>query len=143
MDALLTKFPGRIKDINTHCLKQFNTHWENNNHRLWECRKQEMDLNKCVFDKLVRYPNMSFSLSTVAVTNDLTNLFLNRASRRPSPAPPKTRPRCTSDPSSCTLHSPVRNTNQPTTTNERLIIHLLEKTNAVPMVVGDLSLLCL
>ncbi|KAL4738004.1 hypothetical protein BDV11DRAFT_216317 [Aspergillus similis] len=44
-----------IKDINTHCLKQFNTHWEcleNNNHRLWECRKQEMDLNKCVFDKL-------------------------------------------------------------------------------------------
>ncbi|KAL4875336.1 hypothetical protein BJY04DRAFT_202244 [Aspergillus karnatakaensis] len=44
-----------IKDINTHCLKQFNAHWEcleNNNHRLWECRKAEMDLNSCVFDKL-------------------------------------------------------------------------------------------
>ncbi|KAL4873714.1 hypothetical protein BDV12DRAFT_51872 [Aspergillus spectabilis] len=44
-----------IKDINTHCLKSFNAHWEcleNNNHRLWECRKAEMDLNSCVFEKL-------------------------------------------------------------------------------------------
>ncbi|KAB8076870.1 hypothetical protein BDV29DRAFT_189112 [Aspergillus leporis] len=44
-----------IKDINTHCLKQFTAHWEcleNNNHHLWECRKPEMELNKCVFDKL-------------------------------------------------------------------------------------------
>ncbi|KAL2828410.1 hypothetical protein BDW59DRAFT_143078 [Aspergillus cavernicola] len=44
-----------IKDINTHCLKQFNSHWEcleNNNHRLWECRKAEMDMNSCVFEKL-------------------------------------------------------------------------------------------
>ncbi|KAL4790818.1 hypothetical protein BDV19DRAFT_318304 [Aspergillus venezuelensis] len=44
-----------LKDINTHCLQVFNAHWEcleNNNHRLWECRKFEMDLNKCVFDKL-------------------------------------------------------------------------------------------
>lgn len=46
----------RIKDINTHCLQQFNAHWEcleNNNHRLWECRKAEMNLNSCVFEKLV------------------------------------------------------------------------------------------
>ncbi|KAF5855986.1 hypothetical protein ETB97_008122 [Aspergillus alliaceus] len=46
---------GGIKDINTHCLKQFTAHWEcleNNNHHLWECRKPEMELNKCVFDKL-------------------------------------------------------------------------------------------
>lgn len=45
-----------IKDINTHCLKQFSAHWEcleNNNHYLFECRKAEMDLNSCVFDKLV------------------------------------------------------------------------------------------
>jgi NADH dehydrogenase (ubiquinone) 1 alpha subcomplex subunit 8 len=38
-------------------LKQFNAHWEcleNNNHRLWECRKPEMELNSCVFEKLVR-----------------------------------------------------------------------------------------
>lgn len=45
-----------IKDINTHCLKQFNSHWEcleNNNHHLWECRKPEMQLNNCVFEKLV------------------------------------------------------------------------------------------
>jgi NADH dehydrogenase (ubiquinone) 1 alpha subcomplex subunit 8 len=46
----------RIKDINTHCLKQFNAHWEcleNNNQNLWECRKPEMELNSCVFEKLV------------------------------------------------------------------------------------------
>ncbi|KAE8352342.1 hypothetical protein BDV28DRAFT_135306 [Aspergillus coremiiformis] len=44
-----------LKDVNTHCLKEFTAHWEcleNNNHRLWECRKNEMLLNKCVFDKL-------------------------------------------------------------------------------------------
>jgi NADH dehydrogenase (ubiquinone) 1 alpha subcomplex subunit 8 len=44
-----------IKDINTHCLKQFNAHWEcleNNNQNLWECRKPEMELNSCVFEKL-------------------------------------------------------------------------------------------
>lgn len=44
-----------IKDINTHCLQQFNAHWEcleQNNHRLWECRGPEMQLNNCVFDKL-------------------------------------------------------------------------------------------
>ncbi|BCR97237.1 coiled-coil-helix-coiled-coil-helix domain-containing protein [Aspergillus luchuensis] len=44
-----------IKDINTHCLKSFTAHWEcleNNNHKLWECRAQEMKLNSCVFEKL-------------------------------------------------------------------------------------------
>ncbi|PYH88949.1 NADH-ubiquinone oxidoreductase 20.8 kDa subunit [Aspergillus ellipticus CBS 707.79] len=44
-----------IKDINTHCLSQFTAHWEcleNWNHRLWECRKAEKELNACVFDKL-------------------------------------------------------------------------------------------
>ncbi|CAP92351.1 hypothetical protein N7519_011513 [Penicillium mononematosum] len=44
-----------IKDINTHCLDQFKAHWEcleNNNHQLWECRRAEMQLNNCVFDKL-------------------------------------------------------------------------------------------
>jgi NADH dehydrogenase (ubiquinone) 1 alpha subcomplex subunit 8 len=54
----------RIKDINTHCLKQFNAHWEcleNNNQNLWECRKPEMELNSCVFEKLVRpYPPLHF-----------------------------------------------------------------------------------
>lgn len=47
---------NRIRDINTHCLDQFNAHWdclENNNHRLFECRGPEMKLNNCVFDKLV------------------------------------------------------------------------------------------
>lgn len=56
---VLTGTTGSIKDINTHCLQQFNAHWEcleNNNHRLWECRKNEMTLNQCVFDKLVRFP---------------------------------------------------------------------------------------
>ncbi|KAI9044997.1 coiled-coil-helix-coiled-coil-helix domain-containing protein [Aspergillus affinis] len=44
-----------IKDINTHCLKQFSAHWEcleQHNHHLWDCRKAEQDLNSCVFDKL-------------------------------------------------------------------------------------------
>ncbi|OJJ80985.1 coiled-coil-helix-coiled-coil-helix domain-containing protein [Aspergillus glaucus CBS 516.65] len=44
-----------IKDINTNCLKQFTAHWEcleNNNHNLWECRRPEMQLNNCVFEKL-------------------------------------------------------------------------------------------
>ncbi|PYH87030.1 coiled-coil-helix-coiled-coil-helix domain-containing protein [Aspergillus aculeatinus CBS 121060] len=44
-----------IKDINTHCLKQFTAHWEcleQNNHRLFDCRKAEVNLNACVFDKL-------------------------------------------------------------------------------------------
>jgi len=47
-----------IKDINTNCLKQFTAHWEcleNNNHNLWECRRPEMELNNCVFEKLVLF----------------------------------------------------------------------------------------
>ena len=47
---------NRIKDINTNCLKQFNAHWEcleNNNHHFFECRKPEVELNSCVFEKLV------------------------------------------------------------------------------------------
>jgi len=54
-DAVIRSYS--LKDINTHCLKQFNAHWEcleNNNHHLWECRRQEMELNNCVFEKLVR-----------------------------------------------------------------------------------------
>ena len=50
------RLTSRIRDINTHCLQQFNAHWdclENNNHRLFECRGPEMKLNDCVFDKLV------------------------------------------------------------------------------------------
>lgn len=48
-----------IKDINTHCLEEFKAHadcLENNNHYQFECRRPEMSLNKCVFDKLVRTP---------------------------------------------------------------------------------------
>ncbi|KAK5655933.1 hypothetical protein OQA88_5068 [Cercophora sp. LCS_1] len=44
-----------IKDINTHCLKEFQKHWEcldNNNHQLWQCRPPEWKLNKCVFENL-------------------------------------------------------------------------------------------
>ncbi|KZZ89795.1 NADH dehydrogenase alpha subcomplex, subunit 8 [Ascosphaera apis ARSEF 7405] len=44
-----------IKDINTHCLSQFKTHWEcleQNNHNLWECRRPEKALNECVFEKI-------------------------------------------------------------------------------------------
>lgn len=46
-----------IKDINENCLSEFRTHWqclENHNQQLFNCRREEMKLNKCVFDKLVR-----------------------------------------------------------------------------------------
>ena len=45
-----------IKDINTNCLEEFRQHWgclENNNHQLWQCRRPERVLNRCVFEKLV------------------------------------------------------------------------------------------
>ncbi|PGG99897.1 hypothetical protein AJ79_08379 [Helicocarpus griseus UAMH5409] len=44
-----------LKDVNTHCFDQFKAHWEcleQSNHRLWQCRKPEVQLNACVFDKL-------------------------------------------------------------------------------------------
>ncbi|KAI0845833.1 NADH dehydrogenase, alpha subcomplex, subunit 8 [Daldinia vernicosa] len=44
-----------IDDINTHCLDEFRKHWQcldNNNHQLWQCRKDEWKLSKCVFDNL-------------------------------------------------------------------------------------------
>jgi hypothetical protein len=44
--------------MNKHCLLQFRAHWQcldNNNHQLWQCRPYEMNLNKCVFDNLVRF----------------------------------------------------------------------------------------
>lgn len=46
-----------LEDINKHCLKEFRAHWqclENNNQQMWNCRKVERPLNKCVFDNLVR-----------------------------------------------------------------------------------------
>jgi len=56
---LIAKFS--LEDINTHCLEQFREHWnclERKNQSLWKCRRQETTLNKCVFDKIVRwYPS--------------------------------------------------------------------------------------
>ena len=49
----------RLEDINKSCLEEFRRHWEcldNNNQQLWQCRKMERGLNKCVFDKLVSRP---------------------------------------------------------------------------------------
>jgi NADH dehydrogenase (ubiquinone) 1 alpha subcomplex subunit 8 len=46
-----------LDDVNKHCLAEFRKHWEcldNNNQQLWQCRKFERPLNKCVFDNLVR-----------------------------------------------------------------------------------------
>ena len=39
-------------------MAEFRKHWEcldNNNQQLWQCRKFERPLNKCVFDNLVCY----------------------------------------------------------------------------------------
>ncbi|KAF2160825.1 hypothetical protein M409DRAFT_28705 [Zasmidium cellare ATCC 36951] len=44
-----------IDDINKSCLEEFRKHWQcldNNNQQLWQCRKLERGLNKCVFDNL-------------------------------------------------------------------------------------------
>ena len=49
---------GRLEDINKSCLDEFRKHWEcldNNNQQMWQCRKMERGLNKCVFDNLVSY----------------------------------------------------------------------------------------
>jgi len=50
-------FPGaRLSDIDKHCLAEFRKHWEcldDNNQQLWQCRRYERSLNKCVFDNLV------------------------------------------------------------------------------------------
>ena len=45
----------RIDDLNKHCLSEFRFHWkclDNNNHQLWQCRRPERLLNKCVFEKI-------------------------------------------------------------------------------------------
>lgn len=63
----------RLDDVNQHCLTEFRKHWEcldNNNQQLWQCRRWERPLNKCVFDNLVRFfctPLSWFSLAWEAV----------------------------------------------------------------------------
>lgn len=61
----LTGTPSRLDDINKHCLTEFRKHWEcleNNNQQLWQCRRVERPLNKCVFDNLVCDTCLSSSL---------------------------------------------------------------------------------
>ncbi|RMZ87106.1 hypothetical protein DV736_g5668, partial [Chaetothyriales sp. CBS 134916] len=44
-----------LKDINEHCLDEFRVHWnclENFNHQLFQCRREERFLNRCVFQKI-------------------------------------------------------------------------------------------
>jgi len=46
-----------LDDVNKHCLQEFRKHWEcldDNNQQLWQCRRYERPLNKCVFESLVR-----------------------------------------------------------------------------------------
>ena len=46
----------RLKDINENCLEEFRAHWnclENYNHQLFQCRRPERLLNRCVFQKIV------------------------------------------------------------------------------------------
>ena len=77
---------SRIKDINTHCLKQFNAHWqclENNNHHMFECRKPEVELNQCVFEKLVRLAQV-LSLHCIQ-----TNGFLAQGLKKTIPGTPE------------------------------------------------------
>lgn len=44
-----------LKDVNEKCLDSFRNHWQcldNNNHQLWQCRRPERILNRCVFEKI-------------------------------------------------------------------------------------------
>lgn len=56
-EECISDWDDRLDDVNKHCLAEFRKHWEcldNNNQQLWQCRKFERPLNKCVFDNLVR-----------------------------------------------------------------------------------------
>ncbi|KAK5107573.1 hypothetical protein LTR62_001016 [Meristemomyces frigidus] len=44
-----------LEDVNKSCLEEFRQHWsclDDNNQQLWQCRRWERPLNKCVFEKL-------------------------------------------------------------------------------------------
>ncbi|KAF7504773.1 hypothetical protein GJ744_001706 [Endocarpon pusillum] len=44
-----------LKDINQHCLDEFRQNWnclDNHNHQMWQCRRSERVLNRCVFEKI-------------------------------------------------------------------------------------------
>jgi hypothetical protein len=48
----------RLEDVNKHCLTEFRKHWEcldNSNQQLWQCRKWERPLNKCVAAQRMRF----------------------------------------------------------------------------------------
>lgn len=54
-----------LEDVNKSCLEEFRKHWEcldNNNQQLWQCRRWERPLNKCVFDNLVRIEDWKFEV---------------------------------------------------------------------------------
>lgn len=125
--AQLTDSRNSIKDINTHCLDQFKAHadcLENNNHYLFECRKAEVSLNSCIFDKLVCAPSDCRSLydmqprllgntriahAQLFKTN--SSLFVpHRASRRLFPVLPRTRSPSTCAPNRSTRSTPDRST---------------------------------
>jgi hypothetical protein len=64
----------RLKDINENCLEVFREHWnclDNNNHQMWQCRRPERRLNRCVFEKLVRFMLLSDHLQPTMLTTDL------------------------------------------------------------------------
>jgi NADH dehydrogenase (ubiquinone) 1 alpha subcomplex subunit 8 len=70
----LTRAAIRLKDINENCLEVFREHWnclDNNNHQMWQCRRPERRLNRCVFEKLVRFIPLSGHLQPTMLTADL------------------------------------------------------------------------
>lgn len=47
-----------LEDVNRECLEEFRKHWrclDDNNQQLWQCRRWERPLNKCVFESLVSW----------------------------------------------------------------------------------------
>lgn len=82
---------SRLEDINKSCLEEFRKHWEcldDNNQQLWQCRKFERGLNKCVFEKLVRIISvLSTSIVLSGVVTDIP--FVSQKMEKTIPGTPE------------------------------------------------------
>jgi hypothetical protein len=106
-----------IEDINKYCLEEFRSHWkclENNNQQLWQCRKAERPLNKCVFDNLVRLRSSPCRV--------LTHFRLCRNWKRPFPVLRRARSPCTCARGRfmpCITRAALQNVNRPNGLSDR------------------------
>ena len=68
----IDRYTIRLRDINNNCLEVFRQHWEcldNNNHQMWQCRRPERKLNRCVFEKIVRFDGFALDSFETGLAN--------------------------------------------------------------------------